>query len=109
MRVALPLLLTLALPAHADSPDAWEAFRAGVRAACAAALADAGWPEADAIEVNPFGSQSYGVALIDAGGDRLACIVDKATDTAEVTGAFTPAEAPADGAAEADPDLTTAP
>lgn len=91
-----PLLLAatlLSTPALADSPDAWEAFRAEVDAACRALVQD---PGEVAVEVNPFGSERFGVALVtltaEAGTDRLACVFDKATREAELTGPFAPPE-----------------
>jgi hypothetical protein len=46
------------------------------------------------IEVIPFGSPSYGVALVDlvtaSGTDRMVCIFDKHNRTAELTAPFTP-------------------
>ena len=42
-----------------------------------------------AVEVSPFGSESYGAAVVtltgEAGTDRAVCIVDKATKAAELT------------------------
>ena len=86
------LLAALALPAAADSPDAWNAFRAEVAAACTALVTTDGTVS---VEVNPFGSQSYGAAIVtvtaDWGSDRMICIFDKETREAELTAAFTPA------------------
>ena len=89
-RIAL-LLGTLALPAAADSPDAWEAFRAEVGTACTALVTQTGTVT---VEVNPFGSESYGAAIVtvsgDRGSDRMICIFDKSTRKAELTAPFTP-------------------
>jgi hypothetical protein len=96
MRALAALALLAATPAFADSEEAWEAFREEVRAACAAL---AGTPEGAAVpevtvEVNPFGSQSYGAALVTVaysfGTDRRICIFDKTARTAELTEPFTP-------------------
>lgn len=98
----LPLSIgLLAAPAlvHAASEDAWEVFRASVEATCRNLIDP---PEAAdiSIEVNPFGSESYGAALVtvdfgEAGQDRQVCIYDKRAETAELTAAFTPeGEAP---------------
>lgn len=80
----------LATGAAASSDDAWEEFRVKVEESCAALV------EGDAeakIEVNPFGSESYGAALITLGEDetqeRMVCIFDKQKETAEITGPFT--------------------
>lgn len=103
-----PLMFTIALTmatgaAHASSDEAWEAFRAEVEQACTA-LAEV--PEGGelTVEVNPFGSESYGVALVSvtvpgmeddapaAAADRMVCIFDKQTKAAEITGPFTPVD-----------------
>lgn len=86
--------LALATPGLADSEASWEAFRGEVEAACRALVQD---PGEVAVEVNPFGSESYGVALVtltaEYGTDRMACVFDKASRTAELTGPFPPPEA----------------
>ena len=86
------LLAVQALPAAADSPDAWNAFRAEVAAACTALVTTEGTVT---VEVNPFGSESYGPAIVtvtaDWGSDRMICIFGKETRKAELTAAFTPA------------------
>jgi hypothetical protein len=91
MRTLLPLLLLAASPALADSPDAWEDFRKEVAAACAALVTD---PGTVTTEVNPFGSASYGAAIVtvtaDYGTDRMICIFDKSSREAELTAPFTP-------------------
>ncbi|CAM5391430.1 hypothetical protein FALB51S_02046 [Frigidibacter albus] len=95
-RLLTPALIALlALPAAASSEDAWEAFRAEVDSACRALLADPGEP---LVEVDPFGSASYGVALItlalpEGTPDRYVCIFDKHSRAAELAGPF-PAIAP---------------
>lgn len=86
--LALPLLS--ALPAQASSDDAWEAFRQQTETACRA-LVDL--PGDLLIEVNPFGSERFGVALItltiSTGVERMACVMDKQTGAAELTAPFT--------------------
>lgn len=86
------LSLAAALPALASSDEAWNAFREEVRQSCAA-LAPTGGETM--IEVNPFGSDSYGAALIvhtvnDDLADRYVCIYDKASKKAELSAPFTP-------------------
>jgi hypothetical protein len=88
----LPLCAALAAPqAFASSDEAWAVFRAEVEAACRALVTE---PGEVAIEVNPFGSQSYGVALVRlttaTGEDRMVCIYDKAARIAELTAPFQP-------------------
>lgn len=97
MRLA-PVLALLASPALADSEAAWEGFRAEVEAACRAEVEGFGEVGGEvAVDVNPFGSEHYGVALVtlasEAGTDRMACVFDKATRQAELTAPFaSPAE-----------------
>ena len=89
----LPLLVLAATPALADGEASWDTFRQKVHEACLAALE--GSAPAD-IEVNPFGSEHYGVALIrvayEGGTDMMACIYDKATGRAELSTPFEPME-----------------
>lgn len=111
-------LLALALPgtAMASSDEAWEEFRAEVEAACTALIADEGGETV--IEVNPFGSESYGAALLittfpDGGADRYVCIYDKQAKSAEMTAPFLPpaeiteAVAEPDGTIETETDVQT--
>lgn len=97
----------IASAAHASSDEAWEQFRAGVHDACIALAPKTG---ETVIEINPVGSESYGAALLittlpDGGADRYICIYDKATKTAEMTGAFPPPEPIAETIAEPDGTL----
>ncbi len=92
-RLIAAALAVLPVPGLASTEDAWDAFRASVETACLA-LVDA--PDAKvAVQVNPFGSESYGAALVDvahaAGTDRMICIFDKKTGAAEITAPFTDA------------------
>ncbi|UXU73968.1 MULTISPECIES: hypothetical protein [unclassified Paracoccus (in: a-proteobacteria)] len=91
MRLTL-LLMLVAGPVLASGPDEWEKFRTDVETACSALAPQGG---ETAIEVNPFGSESYGAALLitshpDGAADRYVCIYDKARGTAELTAPFTP-------------------
>ncbi|MDS9467558.1 hypothetical protein RGQ15_08215 [Paracoccus sp. MBLB3053] len=91
MRLPILLLALMTTSATASSEAAWEAFRADVETACAA-LAPADGETA--IEVNPFGSENYGAALLitalpDGTADRYVCIYDKREKTAELTAPFT--------------------
>lgn len=87
------MAITAPVSAYASSDEAWEEFRAEVRDACEAAT---GAPENAevAIEVNPFGSEHYGAAVVTvtqaAGEDRMICIFDKAKKGAELTAPFMP-------------------
>lgn len=92
MRLPVMLLALIATPALASSDAAWEEFRADVEQACTALAPTEG---ETAIEINPFGSESYGAALLittlpDGGADRYVCIYDKQAKTAELTARFTP-------------------
>lgn len=79
----LALLLLLAPPAAASTEEAWETFRQQVRDACQALAG----PEAR-VEVSPFGSETYGVALATTsaaqGGESSICVYVKATGAAEL-------------------------
>lgn len=89
---AAVLLAMLPVMAWGSSDDAWEEFRAKVEQECRS-LVEAPDGAAVAMDVNPFGSESYGVALVTVdvaeGQDRMACIFDKATGKAELTAPFT--------------------
>ncbi|MBP1850184.1 hypothetical protein [Rhizobium halophytocola] len=82
-----------AAPALASSQDAWDAFRAGVEKACLGAAADS--LTQPKIVVDPFGTDHYGIAVI-TGTSRdptaqplsLACVYDKAAQTAEISQGF---------------------
>jgi hypothetical protein len=83
---------------HASSDDAWTAFRADVEVACLKAaeplLASA------TARVDPFGSQSYGLALVTGkakGADSEAtaiCVYDKQSKTVEIGGELPQPPAP---------------
>jgi hypothetical protein len=93
--LATMFLQGIATAAFASSADAWTAFREDVRTACLKAsevLIDNG-----AILVDPFGSESYGLALISGeakGADTTVsaiCVYDKKTKRVELGGEL-PAE-----------------
>lgn len=80
--------LCLAGPALASSDEAWAEFAAKVETKCLAAVA--GMLEQPAIAVDPFGTETYGVAIL-AGKPKGAegqvsyiCVMDKKTETAEI-------------------------
>ena len=91
--LAAPLLgPLLATPALASSDDAWDTFRTDVQAACAQ-ITDVPKGASASYAVNPFGSESYGAALVtvtlkDGTADRMVCIYDKQNKTAEMTAPF---------------------
>jgi len=78
------------LPAFASSPGAWDAFRQEVAAACIAAAAPL--IENAEADVDPFGSESYGLALVHgkakgAGNEiRVICVFGKKTKAVELGG-----------------------
>ena len=78
--------------AQASSGDAWEEFQQDVQKACLAA-AD-GVLLVGSIQVDPYGSESYGFAVmvgIEPGTSNellVACAYDKRSQAAEVSGYF---------------------
>lgn len=88
---AIPVISALLQSAaFAASPDAWSVFRKDVEVAClAAAVPLVNQPQ---IVVDPFGSESYGLAFINgvavegASTRSLVCIYDKVAKTAEIGG-----------------------
>lgn len=92
MRLTLCFLI-IATPAFATSGAEWDLFQAEVAATCLA-LPDA--PQNAAVTVSPFGSESYGAALvtsITAGVlQQQVCIFDKTTRAAELASPFMPGQ-----------------
>jgi hypothetical protein len=97
---SLGLVLLFALPsgARASSDDAWTSFRADVTTACSAQAKKL--YTNPIVVVDPFGSDSYGVALIyartpapkgaphDNSLTTAVCVYDKKTHKAELSGGF---------------------
>ena len=90
--VALLALFAVARTAEASSPAAWDEFRAGIRAKCVAA-AKRHLTRGIHVRVDPFGSESYGLALV-TGYERHSttpsqylCVVGKRSGKAEIGGA----------------------
>lgn len=82
-------LIAFSLPAVAASGDAWDEFRAEVETACRAAT-EASF-ETASIVVDPFGTESYGIAILtglERGGDNversLVCVFDKVSRVVEI-------------------------
>lgn len=74
-------LLGLAGSAHAASPDAWEQFRAQVAEQCATAAK----LQHPFIRLDPFGTQSYGIARVtgtaeDGHWATVVCVLRKTPD-----------------------------
>lgn len=82
------LTLLAATPAAASSDDAWAAFAKEVSAACGKAASSL--IEKPVSIVDPYGSESYGLALVSgkAKGAKqnvsTICVFDKKTKKAEV-------------------------
>ncbi|HEV7319525.1 MAG TPA: hypothetical protein VGO04_13075 [Ensifer sp.] len=93
---ALALSAVAALAASsaaASSGDAWETFRAEVSKKC---LAAANSLQKASVVVDPFGSESFGLALVigTPKGSKSAvtqiCVFDKQKKTVELGGELTP-------------------
>lgn len=87
------LISLLATASSASPPEAWEEFRRDVERQCTA-LADAQGIRGAAVSVDPYGTESYGVAIIIGGdGQRqnlYVCVYDKRSQQAELSSAFEP-------------------
>ncbi|MEH6678027.1 hypothetical protein [Phenylobacterium sp.] len=77
-------MLAAPVAAGASSPDAWAEFRAEVRAKCLAQGQAQGMGDPEVV-VHPFGSESYGIAVLREGDDKRICIFDKRTKAVELT------------------------
>ncbi|MFP5448331.1 MAG: hypothetical protein B7Z13_06360 [Caulobacterales bacterium 32-67-6] len=82
--IAAAASAALAGPALASSPDAWADFRIEVRETCLAAAKAQGMTSPEVI-VHPFGTSSYGVAVLREGDDKRICVFNKATKAVELT------------------------
>ncbi|SNR56213.1 hypothetical protein EYF88_11090 [Paracoccus sediminis] len=90
-RLAGWIVTILPALASASSDAAWEEFRQAIGESCRS-LVDSPDRTRIRVEVNPFGSDSFGAALVtvdhDDTPDRMVCIYSKATGTAELTAPF---------------------
>jgi hypothetical protein len=86
-----------AASAQAASPDAWDEFRQAMDRECRA-LVDEQMTEV-AVRIDPFGTETYGVALVTGTQDGQAvervCVMDKASRAAEIGAALPAREIPA--------------
>lgn len=82
--IAAATTVALSGPALASSPDAWAEFRVEVRDTCLAAAKAQGMKTPEVI-VHPFGSASYGIAVLREGDDKRICVFNKATKAVELT------------------------
>ena len=83
------IILCAAGSAYGASGDAWEEFRAEVKAGCLAAAAPL--LSNTTVEVDPFGSESYGFAIVTgetpAGTTASAiCVMNKQSRAFEIGG-----------------------
>jgi hypothetical protein len=91
--IALVAATLMPVAAFASSDDAWEAMRADVSAKCIEAAA--GSIETPTAVVDPFGSESFGLALVSGkpkGADgRISqiCVYNKQTKAVELGGELT--------------------
>ena len=88
LSVAVVLSAALAPAAQASSDDAWVQFRKDVTAKCLkAAVVSVAKPT---IVVDPFGSESFGLAIVTgkSGGFKVSyiCVFDKKTGATELGG-----------------------
>lgn len=87
---SLIAVLSGAQHVQASSGDAWEEFRQDVEKACLAAAV--GVLDVTAVRVDPYGSESYGFAVLfgtETGttSERMvACAYGKASQVAEISG-----------------------
>lgn len=90
---AAALTLLNVIPAAASSDGAWQQMRADISTKCLAQQKKFGSAGKTAIEVNPFGSDRFGVAILTTklkvgGTERAVCIYDKTAKTVELTAPF---------------------
>jgi hypothetical protein len=87
--LCLAATVTAATPLLASSEDAWKEFRANVQKGCEAAVGDR--LVKPAYTVDPFGTESYGVAIargpskFDKSPHVIVCVFDKKTLKTEAT------------------------
>ncbi|SFV37101.1 hypothetical protein SAMN05216456_2749 [Devosia crocina] len=70
--------------ATASSGDAWAEFAAEVEKGCRAATAD--YFADPTVIVDPFGSESFGLAIVSGDTASIVCVFDKQTKTVEIGG-----------------------
>jgi hypothetical protein len=90
----IPIIVLAAGSALAASDAAWEEFRKDVADKCLAAGAD--MFDAATADVDPFGSERFGLALLHGkakGAEteiRVICVYDKQAKTVEIGGELPP-------------------
>ncbi len=93
LAIAAPALVAIVTPAVASSPDAWAEFASRVEQACLGATANT-LPDATA-SVDPFGSESYGLAVVTGNTSTgnsasIICVFDKRTEAVEIGSEIVP-------------------
>lgn len=86
LKPTLAIAATLAgvVGATAASDDAWAEFAKDVDTACRAATAEV---IADpTVTVDPFGSETYGLAVVSGETFSIVCVYDKKTKAVEIGG-----------------------
>ncbi|WP_273728807.1 hypothetical protein [Brucella gallinifaecis] len=90
---AVTVFLALSMqPSFASSDDAWDDFRHDVEQACNKAAGD--MMKIEEIKVDPYGSESYGYAIINGFEEgnkdpqQVVCVFDKKAKTVELSGFF---------------------
>lgn len=89
---ALLISMSIAPIVRAASPDAWKEFKQKVEKACLDA--SKGVVKVERIQVDPYGSESYGFAVVfgtevgSAAKRLIACAYDKTSDEAEISNPF---------------------
>jgi len=85
-------LLGISQVAQGSSAEAWQEFQQDVERACREAVK--GSIEAQVVQVDPYGSESYGFAVLvgpDVSNTTLrlvVCVYDKQSQVAEVSSTF---------------------
>lgn len=87
--ITMTFALLGALPAFAASDDAWAEFAAKVEQSCITATG--GMLEDAKAVVDPFGSESYGLAIVTgtvatAKPAAIVCVFDKQAETVQIGG-----------------------
>lgn len=90
---AVTAFLALSMPyANASSDDAWGDFRHDVEQACTEAATD--MMKIDEAKIDPYGSESYGIAIINGfekenkDPQQVVCVYDEKAKTVELSGFF---------------------
>lgn len=83
--IAVLFMALGATHANASSDDAWEEFRITLTQKCRIA---AGAGADSLVQIDPFGTHSYGVAIIYTAKGRRVCVMNKQTTALEISEPF---------------------